>query len=54
MESGVVGEPFDVPRRDRAVSDWPMRFAVSGYAVFGVLRLLARGVQLNLTNKARS
>ena len=29
-----------------AVSDWPARFAVGGYAVFGVLRLLAQVVHL--------
>jgi hypothetical protein len=29
-----------------AVSDWPARFAVGGYAVFGVLHLLAQVVHL--------
>jgi hypothetical protein len=29
-----------------AVSDWPARFAVGGYAVSGVLRLLAQVVHL--------
>jgi hypothetical protein len=48
MDRVSATESFDVPQRDKAVSDWPVRFALRGYAVLRSHRLMAQGVHLRL------
>ena len=50
-KAGASAESSDVPRCDRPVSDWSVRFALRGYAVVGSDRSLAQLLQLNLTRR---